>query len=547
MTLPEQAARETIDAMLADAGWTVQSRAKLNLGAARGVAVREFALKTGFADYLLFVDRKAIGAVEAKPTGTTLSGIEAQSEKYGVGLPALPPAWRKPLPFLYESTGVETFFTNGLDPAPRSRRVFSFHRPDTLAAWVKEPVSLRGRLQMMRDAVILAYERVSKSIQVSIPDQKRAIEEDAARFGWEVKRHRWDVGSRWDNERPDYRGLHEDIESRQFTHFWLFNADRLGGDDLEYVATIRKARKYGMVVRDTVHGEIIDDMASILRLQSYWEIKNTHYRVMLKLEGKHLEGVKLGSVPTGYKPQCRLHPCRCGLHGKHVPAEPWASWVQELFARYAGGESLRSVRQWWNAETGERTSHIRIKDMLRNPYYVGIVVNCRRHNGKVQGRGKRSQEEWKVGTHEHPLIDLRTFATVQERLRTQENVGQERQTYPADPLVGLLHCVSCRCRLRRKIDAKARKRGRTMGQWECPICNLSRAQLKVQRAIHGLLAAIPFPEDAAIEDYAQQQARLQQRLEQELKAIVAERDRHNRRRSVWADALGDGTMSKEDY
>jgi type I restriction enzyme R subunit len=149
MTLPEQAARETIDGMLVDAGWTVQSRAELNLGAARGVAVREFALKTGFADYLLFVDRKAIGAVEAKPMGTTLSGIEAQSEKYDVGLPELPPAWRKPLPFLYESTGVETFFTNGLDPEPRSRRVFSFHRPDRLTAWVKEPVSLRGRLQMM--------------------------------------------------------------------------------------------------------------------------------------------------------------------------------------------------------------------------------------------------------------------------------------------------------------------------------------------------------------------------------------------------------------
>jgi type I restriction enzyme, R subunit len=71
MTLPEQAARETIDAMLADAGWTVQSRAELNLGAACGVAVREFALKTGVADYLLFVDRKAIGAVEAKPVGTS--------------------------------------------------------------------------------------------------------------------------------------------------------------------------------------------------------------------------------------------------------------------------------------------------------------------------------------------------------------------------------------------------------------------------------------------------------------------------------------------
>jgi type I restriction enzyme, R subunit len=80
MTTPEQRARQTIDALLTAAGWQVQDRAALNLSAARGVAVREFPLKTGFADYLLFVDRQAIGAVEAKPEGMPLSGIEAQSE-----------------------------------------------------------------------------------------------------------------------------------------------------------------------------------------------------------------------------------------------------------------------------------------------------------------------------------------------------------------------------------------------------------------------------------------------------------------------------------
>ena len=97
--------------------------------------MREFPLTTGEADYLLFVHRKAIGAVEAKPEGATLSGVEAQSGKYSVGLPEQVPAWHRPLPFLYESTGVETFFTNGLDPQPRSRRVFAFHRPETLAEW----------------------------------------------------------------------------------------------------------------------------------------------------------------------------------------------------------------------------------------------------------------------------------------------------------------------------------------------------------------------------------------------------------------------------
>lgn len=149
MTTPEQRARQTIDRLLGDAGWQVQDRRDLNLAAARGVAVREFPLKTGFADYLLFVDRKAIGAVEAKAEGVPLAGIEPQSERYSAGLPDVPPAWRKPLAFLYESTGVETYFTSGLDPEPRSRRVFAFHRPETLAEWVVTPATFRHGLRAM--------------------------------------------------------------------------------------------------------------------------------------------------------------------------------------------------------------------------------------------------------------------------------------------------------------------------------------------------------------------------------------------------------------
>jgi type I restriction enzyme R subunit len=135
MDLPEERARANIDRLLTAAGWEVQDRSRTNLGATAGVAVREFPLATGEADYLLFVNRKAIGAVEAKPEGATLSGVEAQSGKYSVGLPAPVPAWRRPLPFLYESSGVETFFTDSLDRQPRSQRVFAFHRPETMAEW----------------------------------------------------------------------------------------------------------------------------------------------------------------------------------------------------------------------------------------------------------------------------------------------------------------------------------------------------------------------------------------------------------------------------
>lgn len=147
---PEQTARRKIDADLAAAGWLVQDRNDIDLTAGRGIAVREFAMKQGFgsADYLLYLDRKAVGAVEAKGAGT-LAGVEAQSAKYTAGLPDNLPAHGRPLPFLFESNGSVTYFTNGLDPAPRSRQVFNFLRPETFAEWVVKPAQLRARLKTL--------------------------------------------------------------------------------------------------------------------------------------------------------------------------------------------------------------------------------------------------------------------------------------------------------------------------------------------------------------------------------------------------------------
>ena len=102
---PEQEAREEIDDQLHQTGWAVQSADEMDISAARGVAVREFPLETGFADYLLYADAKALGTIEAKPEGHTLTGVEPQSAKYSAGLPAGLPHYHLPLPFAYESTG----------------------------------------------------------------------------------------------------------------------------------------------------------------------------------------------------------------------------------------------------------------------------------------------------------------------------------------------------------------------------------------------------------------------------------------------------------
>jgi hypothetical protein len=136
MPKPEDRARRQIDESLDKAGWIVQDHEESNIFAGRGIAVREYPLRHGHgtADYLLYVEGKAAGVVEAKKAGTTLTVVEPQAARYGAGLPDALPAHHRPLPFLYQATGAETRFTNWLDPEPRSRPVFSFHRPEVSPA-----------------------------------------------------------------------------------------------------------------------------------------------------------------------------------------------------------------------------------------------------------------------------------------------------------------------------------------------------------------------------------------------------------------------------
>jgi type I restriction enzyme R subunit len=154
---PEQRARQQIDAQLVACGWAVQNFKEVDFSTCRGIALREVALKSGPCDYLLLVDRKPVGVVEAKKEGTTLSGVADQSVRYASSVPDfLAAGLDGPLPFHYESTGVETQFRDQRDPDSRSRQVFAFHRPETLAAWAGEPDTLRSRLKAMPTAHPLA-------------------------------------------------------------------------------------------------------------------------------------------------------------------------------------------------------------------------------------------------------------------------------------------------------------------------------------------------------------------------------------------------------
>lgn len=147
---PEQIARDKIDRLLHESGWAVQDKNRIDFGIGEGLAVREYVTDVGEADYVLFVDRKPVGVIEAKREEEAHRMTFHEDQTAGYARAKL--KWVKdsqPLRFLYESTGVITHFTDNRDPRPRAREVFSFHRPETLRAWAKEEQSLRGRLEAL--------------------------------------------------------------------------------------------------------------------------------------------------------------------------------------------------------------------------------------------------------------------------------------------------------------------------------------------------------------------------------------------------------------
>lgn len=142
---PEQFARDNIDKLLRNAGWAIQSAKKINWNESLGIAIKEYQTDVGPADYVLFVDRKPVGIVEAKKeeVGQNLSTVEEQSSGYANA--KLKYLNNDPLRFVYESTGALTRFTDYQDPKPRAREIFSFHTPKTLLSWSKQDKTLRER------------------------------------------------------------------------------------------------------------------------------------------------------------------------------------------------------------------------------------------------------------------------------------------------------------------------------------------------------------------------------------------------------------------
>jgi type I restriction enzyme, R subunit len=185
---PEQIARDNIDKQLNECGWVIQDKKHINLNAALGVAVREYQTDVGPADYVLFVAGKPAGIIEAKreDEGVHITNYEIQSSDYAKS--KLKHLNNDPLPFVFESTGVLTHFADYRDPKPRSRSLFSFHRPETFHEWMKDDASLRKRIfdipplptMGLRDCQIKAITKLEDSFR---RDQPRALVQMATGSG----------------------------------------------------------------------------------------------------------------------------------------------------------------------------------------------------------------------------------------------------------------------------------------------------------------------------------------------------------------------------
>lgn len=188
VTNPEAKARQLIDQQLRAAGWAIQDRDQLDRRASLGVAVREYPMANGPTDYLLLVDGKACGAVEAKKEGFTLSGVADQATGYNANAPSALASWGSPLRFDYEASGSEILFSDRVDPDQRSRHLFAFHQPETLLSWLKGGSSIRARLsglpplvhEGLRECQVEAIEGIEHSLA---QDQPRSLVQMATGAG----------------------------------------------------------------------------------------------------------------------------------------------------------------------------------------------------------------------------------------------------------------------------------------------------------------------------------------------------------------------------
>ena len=206
------------------------------------------------------------------------------------------PKWRDPLPFAYESTGVETRFTNRLDPSPASRDIFAFHNPEALLDWIQQPRQLSARLadllttdQMSTDNLWSAQSDAIHNLERSLAaNKRRALIQMATGSGKTytsvnfvyrliklagAKRVLFlvDRGNLGDQTLKEFQQFVTPDDGRKFTE--LYNVQHLQSSKLDTVSRVCIStiqRLYSMLRGEEIDPEIDERSGYELR-QSIWK------------------------------------------------------------------------------------------------------------------------------------------------------------------------------------------------------------------------------------------------------------------------------------
>jgi len=302
---PEEKARQHIDELLTAAGWVIQNYSKLDLGASSGIAVREFPMENGFADYAIFIDRECVGVIEAKAEGVILSAAAEQDDKYIRLVPKNIPHARSPLPFAYESTGIETFFRDTRDLDFCSRRVFAFHKPETLQEMLSNEKTLRNRLKelplLIKDRLRDCQTEAITNLELSLAESKpRALIQmatgagktfTAVNFAYRLIKHAGakrilflvDRNNLGRQTKLEFQQFETPDDHRKFTE--LYNIQHLTSNTIDPVCkvTITTIQRLFSMLKGVDYDPELDEISEFEALPDYEE-KEVKYNPAIPIE-----------------------------------------------------------------------------------------------------------------------------------------------------------------------------------------------------------------------------------------------------------------------
>ncbi len=269
------------------------------------------------------------------------------------------------------------------------------------------------------------------------------------------------------NDREVLLQILEDARAHQFDVLLTFMSDRIGRKE-EYNMYIATLNNLGIEVW-TIKEGLLDTQEDTDRLTlfiKFWSNERESRKTGERVKAAQQEMVRQGRHVGGYAPYGYelVYSGEIGSHGRSLKelriVESEANVVREIF-RLAVEENLGSYaiakrlnEQHIPAIKGGEWKACTISDRLKNPIYMGYFTYNRRSHKKTYQRNP--VEEWVLS--EKPLEELQIVSPsvwhkAQElREGRKLNINNKKETYPITttgslPLMGLLYCASCGCRM----------------------------------------------------------------------------------------------------